>query len=110
MQTVHEAEDQAKVEALAASMRADGWVGAPVVVWDDAYQITGVHRAAAADLAGIEMETIDLSAVFAEDGADWFAAVETYNAGDGSYWTTDVEPMIEMLSAEIKAKYGIDWQ
>lgn len=107
-ETAHEVMDEAKVEVIAESMRENGWQGTPVVVWDN-LQITGVHRAAAAELAGIEIETIDLADVFVEDGADYDDAVAAYLDYPSSDPHTGIAyAMLPFLSDAIKATYGID--
>lgn len=62
---LHEPEDAGKIEAIAASMRAQGWAGRPLIVCDatsDAPQaFTGSHRLAAAHLAGIQPELYSLA-------------------------------------------------
>ncbi|NTX08968.1 ParB N-terminal domain-containing protein [Myxococcus sp. CA040A] len=52
---LHEVRDAAKLAALVESMRADGWVGRPLLVVDygdgDGVALTGSHRHAAALVA-----------------------------------------------------------
>lgn len=104
----HEVQDAAKVEQIAASMRANGWQGAPVLVWEG-YQLTGVHRTAAAELAGIDLETIELREVFAQDGADFDAAIADYiNYPYGDVYAGITLTILPHLSDTIKAEYGID--
>jgi ParB-like nuclease domain len=53
----HEVREAGKMAALTASMEQDGWQGRPLLVIEymDGYQaITGSHRIAAAEAAGIE--------------------------------------------------------
>lgn len=104
-ETLHEVDDESKVAKIAASMAKNGWAGAPVVVFGE-IQVTGVHRAAAAEEAGIDLETIDFEEVFAEDGADWSEAVERYN--EETYVGSGLYEMARLLSAETVTKYGID--
>lgn len=71
----HKVEDQAKFEALVSAM-ANGWpVGMPpVLVAGDNEALTGSHRIAAAEAAGIEVETInvqDAVEALVEEGYDW---------------------------------------
>ena len=54
----HKVRDWGKVEALATSMAANGWQGAPIVLLDDTQAMTGVHRLAACAQAEIEPETV----------------------------------------------------
>lgn len=64
MTPLHEPTDYKKLNEITASMEIDGWQGQPILVVDmgDYYQaITGSHRIAAAEIAGIEpaMQIID---------------------------------------------------
>lgn len=56
---LHEVRDAAKMEALTASMEANGWQGRPLLVVADGcgnyFGLTGSHRYAAASEAGLEM-------------------------------------------------------
>lgn len=55
----HEVTDQAKVQVIAAAMRAHGWQGEPLLVvrcGDEYAGWTGTHRLAAARAAGIEAD------------------------------------------------------
>lgn len=61
---LHEVTDEAKVEAIAESMRKNGWFGRPILVEDEdaseTQAFTGTHRIAAAKHAGIEPEVYSL--------------------------------------------------
>lgn len=108
MRALHEVEDAAKVETLAEAMVADGWVGAPLVVWDDAL-LTGVHRYAAAmslDWTDAEVPTIAVEDVFAEAGLD-FAAVCAEEMCDDSN-SADLVYVLNVLPAAVRDAYGID--
>lgn len=64
---IHEVRDAAKLETLVTSMTAQGWVGEPLLVVDcaDHYRaLTGSHRIAAAEIAGIEPE---ISIIYQDD-------------------------------------------
>jgi hypothetical protein len=106
----HEVRDYEHMKKLMASMEANGWVGAPLVIWDDEYLITGSHRYAAAMELGwdeSEIPTIELAEVFAEAGLDF----EQLHAEYG-YPTIDEHGMLvallNELPEEIREKYGID--
>lgn len=105
----HEVHDAAKVERLAASIDANGWQGAPLVVVDGEFLITGVHRYAACRKLYIpdnEIPTIELSDVFAEAGIDLDAALsaEGYPAvGEPLF-----EAVVLDLPHSIREKYGLD--
>ena len=109
-ETIHDINDDAKVSELVASMQAKGWVGMPIVIWDDK-ALTGVHRIAAAEIAEIRPETIDLADVFAEDGADFDEAVEAYQYAQerNAEWTAGLDTMYGLLSAATRDKYGIQY-
>lgn len=102
----HEVTDEAKVETIAASMREHGWVGHPILIDDDESNepkaITGTHRIAAAELAGIDVEyysladtDIDIGALFFDcnDDEDRLAVIEQ---------GTD-ERAIEIMRAEVES-------
>lgn len=86
---LHEVTNAAKVEAIAESMRANGWMGNPILVDDEDSNepraLTGTHRIAAAKLAGIEPKLyslegkgIDVAALFFDciDDDDMLEAIE----------------------------------
>lgn len=108
-QTLHPVTEPSKVEEIAVSMKSNGWIGAPVVILDD-IQITGVHRAAAAEMANIKLETIALADVFAEDGQDWEEALESYEDDIKSGYTLNdaLDYLLGELSEDVREKYGID--
>jgi hypothetical protein len=84
----HEVRDAEKLAALAASMEERGWNGRPIVVIDcgDYYQaITGSHRLAAANEAGLD----EIPVAICETGTLW----EDYDmtigdVHDGDYFAT----------------------
>jgi len=106
MMTLHPVEDEAKVEALAASMEVVGWQGAPLV-HDGDWLITGVHRSAAAERAGVEPELVDIRDLFAQAGRNFD---EDHIAwGAPTIVEDDYRILIEeSLPAELRAEYGID--
>lgn len=61
---LHEPESAAKVEAIVASMRINGWAGRPILVCNEdsnePQAFTGSHRLAAAKLTGVEPEVYSL--------------------------------------------------
>lgn len=109
MNPLHEVHDEAHMLALAESMAANGWVGAPLVCWDDNL-LTGTHRYAAAtrvlEWSDRDIPTISIYDVFAAEGLDWDAVVEE----ECPWWQrmTDLEDALNRLSAEGRATYGID--
>lgn len=98
----NDAHDADKVAALVASMRTDGWTGAPVVV-DTEQAMTGSHRIAAARLAGIEIPTVDIRALFADAGLDYDDTV----AERGDRYEVIVR-MEEFLPGSVIDEYGFD--
>jgi hypothetical protein len=113
MYTYHPVDDKDKVARLAESMETNGWQGAPIVKWGEQQLLTGCHRynAAAKTLGWSDKEIpmIDLEDVFAEDGKDF----ETLHAEHNSPTTSDSDvydfcQLLDELSDDIKARYGID--
>lgn len=79
--------DALKVEKIAESMRVDGWVGRPVLVVDkgDYLQaLTGSHRIQAAELAGVEVEYVELFSVDDDEVADlvYYLVNEAFDDSD----------------------------
>lgn len=73
IQPLHDAYEADKLNQLAGNMREHGWSGRPIlaIVCGDYLQaITGSHRIAAAELAGIEVEICEIIQP-AFDGADY---------------------------------------
>lgn len=102
------AESQATVANLSASMRRDGWLGAPLVA-DGDQLITGSHRHAAwLDIHGADddIPTIPLRDVFAEDDLDFDA--EWAASGNPVLGDQEFVALLELLSATTREKYGID--
>lgn len=105
-ETVNGIEDQAKFDALVASMTTNGWQGAPVVVWGD-QAVTGSHRLYAAEAADIRPEVITIDEVCEEAGTTLAALIEE---ADAEYldWYQQAREVRYALPAEIVEKYGID--
>ena len=106
----HEVRDYDHVKKLMESMEANGWVGAPLVIWGGEYLITGSHRyAAAMELGWSEREipTIELAEVFAEAELDFDELHKQY----GEPTISDHGMLVALLNElpeEIREKYGID--
>lgn len=94
------------VAEITASMAADGWRGAPLVVLSDyARAYTGTHRLAAAQAAGLErVPAVELADVFAACGLDLWEACEE----GGLSVLMDREQVIAHLPADVAAAYGLD--
>lgn len=101
-ETRHEVRDERKVASIAASLERDGWIGAPVVIYDAGtlVAVTGVHRLEACERAGRRPHTITLREVFDEAGLD-LAEIEV----ECDY---DLRAIIDYLPEETAAKYGIE--
>lgn len=101
-ETRHEVRDAEKVRQIAASLEAEGWIGAAVVIYHGGTDIaiTGVHRLAACAQIGIYPVTMDLADVFNEAGLD-LPSIEI----ECDY---DIPSMIAYLPADIADKFGIE--
>ena len=105
---LHEVRDEAKLRELIASMDADGWQGAPLVVCGDQL-ITGTHRYAATQELGWadhDIPTIELAELFEMAGLD----MAEVHAEHGCP-TLDDPAFAEFLGelpADIREEYGID--
>lgn len=101
----HEVTDPGKAGALAADMKTRGWRGAPLVVLRDyAQALTGVHRLAAAALAGLDtVPGVDAEELLAACGIDLWERREEFDLLDDA-----LEALLGSLPAEIQAAYGID--
>src|SRR5690348_2748995 len=118
IQPPHEAYDGDKLADLVTSMRANGWQGAPVVTiagrdhgWGegDPIAVTGSHRIAAAQQAGIDIPVVDLDTLLHEHGTS-LAEVdeETGTDPDDERHTEAVTRLDYYLPADIVEYYGLD--
>ncbi len=57
---LHAVTDDNKVADIADSMRKQGWVGRPILVLSSGHALTGTHRIAAAELAGIDPDVYEI--------------------------------------------------
>lgn len=113
MLTYHPVVSWQKVSELTESMEENGWQGAPLVVADGEYLITGTHRYTAAsrnlNWSDYQIPTIELAEVFAEDGKDFEALHAEY--GSPTIGETGMfEALLGELSYDICQKYGIDYR
>jgi hypothetical protein len=100
----HEVTDPSKAEALAEDMRARGWHGAPVVVMRDyATALTGTHRLAAAEVAGIAVPGVDAEDLLAACGIDLWERREEFDLLDEA-----LETLLTEIPADVRDTYGID--
>jgi hypothetical protein len=118
IQPWHEVTDQDKYLALVESMRANGWVGAPIVVitgrdhgWGagDPTAITGSHRIAAAIETGTDIPTVDLDDLLAEHGTSLTELDEEYGTDpDDDRHEEAVTRLAYHLPANVVEQYGLD--
>lgn len=107
----NEITDWGKVDEIEASLRENGWVGAPLVEIDGSGElVTGSHRIEAWRRiydTDYGIPTIDLSDVFAESGLDLASVM----AEEGCEYIGDSATLyvFDRLSADVIATYGIDW-
>lgn len=121
IEPLHPVVDEEKVSALVSAMRAYGWNGRPVLTIDALeYEIalTGTHRLAAAEQAGIAVPTlaIDQSDIVSEQGYELM--VELKEADDDEDRLRALEKLynlglvtreaFDLMALEIKANYD-DW-
>ena len=110
MVPLHKPEDMDKIVALSASMAQDGWVGAPLVLWDNNGQlITGAHRLAAArslEWDDYDIPTIDIRDIFEQEGLDFYAVQDEEEADWNDFIT--IINVLHRLSPETRDAYGID--
>lgn len=100
---LHEAIDPAKRDALAASMEASGWIGAPVVILSEAQALTGSHRIAASIEAGyIPIPQVLVSDLCEAYGIDWDGLVAECN------WYAAAGALRDLLPTEVVEYLGYD--
>lgn len=104
-QPIHEARDAAKLAALEADMRANGWTG-PALVADGEQLLTGAHRFAAAQATDTAIDVVDIRDLFAVEGLDFEAAYADAEDAYGEYFYA-VGAACESLPASVRAEYGI---
>lgn len=101
----HDVDDPRKVETLAADMQARGWKGAPIVVLRDyAQAVTGVHRLAAAERAGLAVPGVDIEELLDACGIDLWERRDDTDAELADV----IRVLIAELPAEIRDTYGLD--
>ena len=96
--------DPEKVRALTESIRANGWIGSPLVCFEGRL-ITGSHRYAAAHALGLSsIPTKDLEAVFAEAGiGDFRSRWEASNHDDQDLFSL----ILELLPKGVREYYDL---
>ncbi len=108
----HGVSDMAKVEQLAASMRAEGWQGAPLVAiinGSTADALCGSHRIEAASWAEIDIPVVDIADLAEEHGLDWHGLYERMVDEGTSYPGHEAATRLAAeLPAAVVAYYGLD--
>lgn len=101
-ETRHEVRDEAKVATIAASLESSGWVGTPIVIYDNGVltAVTGTHRLEACERIGYTPHTITLAEVFNEAGLDL--------AGIEEECDYDLVKILNYLPSSTANKYGIE--
>lgn len=120
IQPLHQAQDEAKLAALTASMEHAGWTGAAVITlpgtdygWGegDPQAITGSHRIAAARAAQIEIPTVDLADLLYGHGANFAEIVADFEASGYDHEDAMFEVARragDYLPADVVDYFGID--
>lgn len=108
---LHEVRDETHRDAIADDMRKRGWNGAPLVVRREfAISLTGVHRRAAAEAAGLdEIPGVDLEDIFDGCGLDMWKLIN--NSEEYSLETSyhDYSRLVcENLPEDVVEAYGLD--
>lgn len=111
MNPLHKPEDQDHLVEIIQSIEANGWIGAPLVIFGDQL-ITGSHRYAACqalDWSDGEIPTVALEDIFAYCGLDF----ETLSAEEGNpdpiTDMIDFTALLAYLPSAVRAEYGIDY-
>jgi hypothetical protein len=102
LQPYHDVRDRAKFELLVSAMSADGWVGAPLVKFEECL-LTGCHRYAAARHLGLQIPVVDLFDVFCVDQEEAIELIQ-----DSDCWQIEVTRLACEDNAEIAAELGMD--
>ncbi|MEU5748186.1 endonuclease domain-containing protein [Streptomyces sp. NPDC047726] len=97
--------EQDVVDEIAASMRADGWKGSPLVIEPDhALSFNGTHRLRAAVRAGLEeVPAVTLTDLFTACGLNLQQICDDGNLG----YTWDRREIIEHLPEDVREAYTI---
>ncbi|MER6611576.1 ParB N-terminal domain-containing protein [Streptomyces sp. NPDC000927] len=97
--------DETHAAEIAASMRARGWQGAPLVVLPDyGISYSGTHRLSAAEDAGLEeVPAVRLHDLFEAAGLDLDAICDEHDLG----LTTDRPEILDHLPDHLREAYGL---
>lgn len=96
---MHDADRADDLAAITASMRENGWQGAPLVTLGGITLLTGCHRTQAAIAAGIAVPCVDIAAMFAAAGID---------LDEEALRDAEREAVLYDLPAAVRDAYGID--
>jgi hypothetical protein len=83
-------------------MGKNGWIGAPLVKFDNQL-MTGAHRYAAAVEVGLDVPVVDLFDVFCVDQDDVSELIQ-----DLDFWQVEVTRLAIEDDAELAAELGMD--
>lgn len=98
----HHITDGDKLAALIASMEADGWTGAPVVVHVD-QALTGSHRIRAAAATYTDIPRVEIADLCDAHGIDWAALVDAHDD-----WYGAGIAVAALLPPAVVAELGMD--
>lgn len=108
IEPLHGVTDDGKYDQLIASMTANGWTGAPIVVIsrEDAIPlaVTGSHRLAAAGSLDLEVPVVELRDVFTSVGKDELG--DLFAEGHSNY--DALVRAVQELPIEVVDYYGLD--
>lgn len=102
LESYHGIQDRAKFESLVNAMTINGWIGSPLVKFEDSL-LTGCHRYFAAREVGIDIPVVDLFDVFCVDQDEVIDLVQ-----DLDFWQVEVTRLAIEDNAEIAAELGMD--
>lgn len=102
--------DPEHVAAITASMKKNGWIGPPVITFRGLI-LTGNHRCAAADEAGIEIESIDLLDLLAAEGVNIATIAEVMEDHDPKLYNNYqlAEDLAGLIPGREHERLGIDF-
>ena len=101
--SAHVAPDAERVAELVESMSVDGWIGAPVLTYGD-YALTGTHRLAAAEEAGVDVPALDLCDMIEDADAAIMAIM------DATSWDSIIAAayLMGLVLGDDADNYGLD--
>lgn len=100
-------EDRPKFWGMVKEMRSGDWEWHVPLIRCGDQLLTGSHRYAAANEAGVPLKTIPIDRVFREAGLDFKQTWEA-NAQPFVSWLSNMDYAVQQLPEDLRAKYGID--